>query len=198
MKTMLVAAVCAFLFLAGRDGSAQQVDLALSLGTLSSSASTATSTSYGQSLRGGTYFGFNGDALIKRHLGIGAEVLWRTSQGKYAGQLPYRPLFFDVDALYFRRFSKYVAGEALAGIGAEDIRFYGSQFTQCDYYGYCTNYVSSHHFMGDVGAGLRFYVHHSFFVRPEVRLYLIHNNVEFSSGYAARYGASIGYTFGGS
>jgi hypothetical protein len=52
--------------------------------------------------------------------------------------------------------------------------------------------------MGDVGGGLKFYVYRSFFVRPEMRLYLIHNNVEFVSSRAFRYGASIGYTFGGS
>ena len=34
-------------------------------------------------------------------------------------------------------------------------------------------------------------------LRDEVRLYLIHNNVEFSSGYATRYGISLGYSFGG-
>ena len=32
--------------------------------------------------------------------------------------------------------------------------------------------------MGDVGGGIRFYPYGNFFVRPEVRLYLIHNNVE--------------------
>jgi hypothetical protein len=30
-----------------------------------------------------------------------------------------------------------------------------------------------------------------------VRLYLINNNVEFSSSYAVRYGVSLGYSFGG-
>ncbi len=49
--------------------------------------------------------------------------------------------------------------------------------------------------MGDFGGGIRFYVWHSVFVRPEARLYLINNNVEFSSGYALRYGISIGYSF---
>jgi hypothetical protein len=48
-----------------------------------------------------------------------------------------------------------------------------------------------------VGGGIRVYVWHNAFVRPEVRLYLIRNNVEFSSDYATRYGVSIGYSFGG-
>jgi hypothetical protein len=35
------------------------------------------------------------------------------------------------------------------------------------------------------------------FVRPELRLYLVHNNAEFNTSHVIRYGASIGYTFGG-
>ena len=34
-------------------------------------------------------------------------------------------------------------------------------------------------------------------MRPEVRLYLINNNFEFSSSHLVRYGFSIGYAFGG-
>ena len=34
-----------------------------------------------------------------------------------------------------------------------------------------------------------------FFVRPEARLYLVNNNVDFSSPRVTRYGLSIGYTF---
>ena len=57
---------------------------------------------------------------------------------------------------------------------------------------------SNHFFMGDVGGGIRIYAYRNFFVRPEIRLYLVHNNVEFSSSHPARYGVFIGYTFGGS
>jgi hypothetical protein len=99
--------------------------------------------------------------------------------------------------MYARRFSKHFGAEALAGIGGESIRFYSGNYT-CDFYGNCSNYVSSNHFMGDFGGGVRFYPYGNFFVRPEVRLYLINNNVEFSSSHPVRYGVSIGYAFGGS
>jgi hypothetical protein len=49
--------------------------------------------------------------------------------------------------------------------------------------------------MGHFGAGVKIYVHGNFFVRPEANFYLIRNNVEFSSAYATRVGASLGYTF---
>lgn len=172
---------------------AQQVDVAFAGGSLRSSANSLSAPAEG----GGTYVGFNGDVLIKDHLGVQGEVNWRASQGMYAGVVPYRPLFWDFNAIYARRFTKLVGAEAVAGIGGASIRFYQGQYS-CDYYGNCSNYVSSNHFMGDVGGGLRLYVWRSFFVRPEVRLYLVHNNVEFSSAYPVRFGASIGYTFGGS
>jgi hypothetical protein len=50
--------------------------------------------------------------------------------------------------------------------------------------------------MGHFGGGLRLYVWGNLFVRPEAHFYLIHNNTDFSGPWAARYGASIGYSFG--
>ncbi len=52
--------------------------------------------------------------------------------------------------------------------------------------------------MGHFGAGIKMYPFaHNFFVRPEAHLYLVHDNQEFSSARAVRYGLSVGYTFGG-
>ena len=48
--------------------------------------------------------------------------------------------------------------------------------------------------MGDFGGGIRAYFWRNAFIRPEVRLYLINNNVEFSSSYATRYSISLGYS----
>ena len=54
---------------------------------------------------GGAFVGFNGDVLFKGNLGVQAEVNWKGSQGLYGGQVPYRPLFYDFNAIYARRFS---------------------------------------------------------------------------------------------
>jgi len=176
--------------------SAQQIDAAIAGGSLLSSGNSFTSSGLVPAEGGGAFIGFNGDVLFKGNLGVQAEVNWRASQNSYGGQVPYRPLFWDVNAIYSRRFSPRLGAEALGGIGAESIRFYTGQGS-CDYYGNCSNYVSSNHFMADVGGGIRLYVWRSAFVRPEVRLYLVHNNAEFSSSYPVRYGVSLGYTFGG-
>jgi len=195
-RNLLFVAVCLVSFAVGAW--AQSGDVALEFGTLSAPSSISTTNNFQQSLSGGTYFGFNGDVLIKHHVGVEGEVAWRTSQGLYGGQLPFRPIFFDVNAIYARRFSRFIGAEALAGIGAESARFYSGAYTNCDYYGNCTNYESTNHFMADFGGGIRLYAYHNFFIRPEARLYLIANNAEFSSSHALHYGISIGYTFGGS
>jgi hypothetical protein len=49
--------------------------------------------------------------------------------------------------------------------------------------------------MGHFAAGLKYNVWGHMFVRPEAHVYLIHNNVEFSSPFATRFGVSIGYSF---
>ena len=109
---------------------------------------------------------------------------------------PYRPLFYDFGGIWAPQIGKHVGAELTAGIGAESLRFYTNQFN-CNFVSGCTNYTSSNHFMGAFGGGLKFYPLHNFFVRPEARLYLIHNNIEFAGSHAVRAGVSIGYTFGG-
>lgn len=194
----LIAVLC-WIGMTGVPVFAQQLDLAVGGGTPSSpgSSGSVNLANFTPSLRGGTYVGFGGDALFSRRFGVQTEVNWRASQGSYAGQLPYRPLFWDFNAIYVQRLRKHVAAETLGGIGAESVRFYEGTYN-CDYYGSCSNYVSSTHFMADVGGGIRFYPYGNLFVRPEARLYFVHNNVEFSSAYVTRYGVSVGYTFGGS
>ncbi len=194
LRKLSVVAIVFGLFLMVSTAYGQQFDVAFGLGGLSAPSSTSanaagTSVSEG----GGVYPVFSGDFLFHKNFGLGAEVAWRGSQATYAGIAPYRPIFYDVDAVYSPTFGK-VAPELLAGFGAESLRFYQPYFN-CGFTG-CTNYTSSNHLMGVVGGGLKFYVWGHMFVRPEVRAYLIRNNVEFDTNHAIRYGASVGYTFG--
>jgi hypothetical protein len=151
---------------------------------------------YAPSMGGGTYLSFSGDFVPWHQFGFGGEVSWRASQNLYLGYQPYRPIFYDADAVYAPKWGKYFGADLIAGIGAESLRFYNNYYT-CSYVSGCTNYTSSNHFMGVFGGGLKIYPKGGFFIRPEVRLYVIHNNVEFSSGTPVRAGVSIGYTFGG-
>ncbi|HEU5451928.1 MAG TPA: hypothetical protein VFU76_08085 [Terriglobales bacterium] len=147
-----------------------------------------------QTVGGGTYLQGGAEFLIRHHLGVEGEVAWRAHQNLYGGFQPFRPIFFDINGVYAPQLGPHVGADLMAGIGAESIRFYTGQYV-CSFTS-CTNYQTSNHFLGHIGGRLRLYVHNGFFVGPEAHLYLVHNNVEFSSGKAARIGVSLGYTFG--
>src|SRR4051812_36760799 len=198
LKTNLLlclVAVLAFTCL----GYAQSGDIAFGVSGLTSPTPSSFDINSGNffapTMGGGTYLNFSGDFLLRHHLGVEGEISWRAHQNLYQGYQPYRPLFYDFGAIWAGRFGKFFGAEASAGIGAESLRFYNNYYT-CSYVAGCTNYTSSNHFMGAFGGGLKFYPTHSIFIRPEARLYLIHNNVEFAGSHAVRAGISIGYTFG--
>jgi hypothetical protein len=194
LRKLTLIAVVSGLLLMVSPAFGQQFDVAFGLGGLSAPSTTSTTpTGTSVSEGGGVYPDFSGDFLFKKNFGVGAEIAWRGGQATYAGIAPYRPLFYDAFATYAPAFSK-VTPELRAGIGVESLRFY-QPYYNCGFTG-CTNYTSSNHLMGVVGAGLRLYVWGHMFVRPEADLYLIRNNVEFNSNHAIRYGASVGYTFG--
>jgi hypothetical protein len=194
---MLVALVV--VFVAGA-AFAQGGDISFGLSTVTSPGPSNTDPNVGTlvapTIGGGSYLSFTGDFLLRHSLGVGGEISWRAKQNFYGGFQPYRPLFYDFFGVYAPKFSKNVGATLLAGIGAESVRFYTGQITCSGFSGSCTNYTSSNHFMGVFGGGLKLYPKGNFFVQPEVRLYLVHNNVEFSSSRVVRSGLSIGYTFG--
>ncbi len=164
-------------------------------------ASVVAPTTYSpQDVGGGVFPGFSADVLLRHGLGVEGELFWRAHQNIYNADLsgqPFRPLFWAINGIYSKNFSHRAGIDLLAGLGEESVRFYQNSFTSCDpFSGTCTNYTSTGHFMADLGAGLRLYVKGGIFLRPEMRLYLVHNNFEFSSGHAERLGVSLGYTFG--
>lgn len=197
MKRIL-SALCVVGFLAV-SGWAQTGNIAFGASTLissyPSSAVTNSGVYYTPSMGGGTYLSVSGDILPWKNFGFGGEVSWRASQNLYLGYQPYRPIFFSGNAVYAPKLGKHIGVDLTAGIGAESLRFYNNFYT-CGFAG-CTNYTSSNHFMGVFGGGVKFYARGGLFIRPEVRLYLIHDNFEFNSNHAVRPGVSIGYTFGG-
>ena len=134
------------------------------------------------------------DVILFKNIGFGGEFAWKGGRGTYQGVQPYRPFFYDFNAIYALKLADRTYMEFLAGLGSESTRYY-QPFQTCDFYT-CKNYVTINHFMGHFGVGLKLYPARNFFVRPEAHLYLVHDNQEFSSGRAVRYGISIGYTFG--
>lgn len=194
-KLTLIALLFVFALL-GRTAHAQEIDAAFGVSTLTSGSGKTTNGVFFPSVGGGAYPMFSADVLLTHHLGIEGDVSWRASQNLYGGYQPYRPIFYSFNAIWAPKIATHITAELLAGIGGENLRFY-TPYTSCSYVTGCTDYVTSNHFMGDFGGGIRAYVWRSAFIRPEVRLFLINNNVEFSSSYAVRYGVSLGYSFGG-
>ena len=194
--TTLLFFAFAAMFTFSSAAQAQRIDFAFGVSSVTApSASDANGIDHQPvSLTGGAYPGFSGDVLFFHNLGFGGELYWKGSRGNYGGDstLPFRPIFYDFNAVYSPKLASHTYLELLAGIGAQSTRFYCSScynpFTG-------TNYQSDNHFMGDFGGGIKFYPKGGFFVRPEARLYLVHNNLYFSSPRVARFGLSIGYTF---
>jgi hypothetical protein len=193
-KTILVATALLFMFLAAA-AFGQQFDAAFGVSTIKSSSGTTVNGLFFPSDSGGAYPGFSADLLLHHHFGVEGELSWRASQALYGGYQPYRPVFYAFNAIYAPKLTKNIGAELLAGVGGEDVRFYG--YVNCNSFFGCTTYSSSNHFMGSFGGGIRAYIWHDLFIRPEARIYLINNNAEFSSGTVGRFGVSLGYSFGG-
>jgi len=150
-----------------------------------------------QSLTGGAYPGFSGDVLFWHNLGVGAEVSWKASQGsglyQYYDGVNYRPVFYNFNAVYSPKLASHAYLELVGGIGAISTHFYVCQ--DCQQFGGSGEVASSSHFDADFGGGIKLYLKHGFFIRPEARVYWINNNTNFVGSHATRVGASIGYTF---
>jgi len=194
---ILSAFACAALATFSNFAQAQKMDFAFGISSVdapgASSVSVTDVNHSPVSLTGGAYPGFSGDVLFFHNLGLGAEIFWKGSQAEYAGQgFNYRPLFYDVNAVYSSKLASHAYLELVGGVGALSTRFYTG--TTCGIYS-CSNYQSSNHFDVDFGGGVKLYPKGNFFIRPEARFYFINNNLEFSSNHATRYGVSIGYTF---
>ncbi len=196
-KIALLAIFCTLLVMGAAHG--QQLDAALGFNAVSATSASNASSNYSpQSIGGGLTSNFSADFLLAHNFGVGTEFSWRWSKNQYqipglGISVPFRPFFYDFNAIWVPRVTKSLSPELQAGIGAENLHFYVAPSCGTN----CQNYVSNNHFMGHFGTGLRYYVAGNLFIRPEAHVYLVRNNNQFSSPYVKRYGVSVGYTFGG-
>ena len=179
---------------------AQEISAAFGVGGMWAPSANNTSlvtsngnTFFPQSVGTGTWPVVSGSYVTAKRIGVEGEFTWRAKQNLYDGFQPFRPIFWDINALYAPKLGNRATLELLGGIGQEDVRFYNGT-TTCGFTG-CTNFVSEKHLMGDVGAGLRLYATKNFFIRPETRFYFVRNNFDFSGARAIRGGVSVGFTF---
>jgi len=198
LRKLTLFAVISGLFFLASFAQAQQGDAMFGFGTLLSSGSCDSTTGL-CSEKGGLYPSVSADVIFHKRIGFAFETTWKATQGNYGGPggQPFRPIILDFNGIYSPRIGKRVAVDLFGGVGFQSIRYYGFEPTgSCEYFGAC--FQSSHHFLVDVGGGLKYYVWHHAFIRPEVRYYNIFNNTaDFNSNSVIHVGASIGYTIGG-
>ena len=199
MRKLWLSFALLLVLMIGANLQAQEFDGAFGFGTVKAPAATTNSSGVSfPSLSGGLYPSFSGMFRLKHHIGFGGEVAWRARQaiygtGAFGNIEPYRPIFYDFNAVFGRTWKK-VGADAMAGIGGEELRFY-TPFFNCNGFTGCTNYQSSNHFAFHLGADIRYYFWGHAFIRPEAHYYVVHNNVEFNNVNVSRFGVSIGYSF---
>ncbi len=95
-KLSFLVMTFALIFLLGSPALAQQFDLSAGVSGLTGPSSTADL----QTIGGGAYPTFGLDFLFFHNLGVGFNAAFRAKQNLYQGQLPFRPFFYDVDAVF--------------------------------------------------------------------------------------------------
>jgi hypothetical protein len=195
-KFARLMSVCAFLpFAFATFAHAQQFDFAIGGGTLFSTKNITASEAYlPPAEKGGVYPSVSIERIFKNHYGYSAEVAFRYHEGSYNGFQKFRPVIYDVNAVYNSRLAKKYTADFQAGLGGQSTFFYGPSGS-CSSPG-CSTHLDSNRFLLHAGFGLRYALFHRLFVRPEANYYrILDNSVDFHSDNVLRLGASIGYTF---
>lgn len=196
-KFAFISTTCAVLVLA-TFAQAQYVDVAIGAGTLFSTKNPTASLGYlPPAEKGGIYPSFSFDRIFKNRYGYNAEISFRDKQGIYNNYQQFRPIFYDVNAVFAPRLANRMSADLMGGIGGETILFY-TPYGNCNFPSGCNTHLDSNHFLFHLSADIRYTFWRRFFVRPEAHLYRIVNNTrDFHSDNVLKLGASIGYTFGG-
>ena len=140
---------------------------------------------------GGLFMGFEGDAMLNKHMGFGGELNFQPSKGNY-GPIQSRELFYDFNGLYAPINRKKVQFRIEAGVGGAH---FGTSYTSSSCVGsaVCQSQTvsagSSSHFQVHVGAGVQFYVKDHFFIRPQFDFREV-------PGLSGTYGSNSVYQYG--
>lgn len=200
-----VVTVCFAVMASGSLAMAQQGNLYFGVGTAMDSTNGQAIDAFGTGnflntpRMTGLFLDLGGEFMLTNHLGAGAEVNWRASQGNYSG-LNYRPIFYDFNGIWQPFHSKRIVPEIQAGLGGVDMSFNVNQ-SYCDQFVGCSTFnagsESSNHFQVHLGVGLRIYATEHVFIRPAVDAHWVNNFFQFGSDWVPEYSVSIGYSLGG-
>jgi hypothetical protein len=196
-KFAFVPAACTVLAFATL-ARAQHVDIAIGAGTVFSSKNRTASLGYlPPAEKGGSYPSVSITRIFSNRFGYSGEVAVRSKHELYNGYQTYRPILYDLNAVFAPHLAKRTNADFMAGIGGERVLFYNPS-GNCNFSSGCNTHLDSNHFLFHVSADIRYTVWRRFFVRPEAHLYrIVNNTTDFHSDNVLRVGASVGYTFGG-
>lgn len=196
MRSFSLAFACAVLAIA-TAAQAQQLDLAIGGNTLWSPKNTTASVGFlAPPLKGGVYPSFSVEYVGEGHFGLLAEGAFRYHYTYYDNYQQYRPIQYDVNAVYATRLATKTRGDFMAGIGGETLLFYAPRYSCGIPTGGCRTFLNSTHFLFHAGVGVRYMAWRGVFVRPEAHWNFIPNNYQFHSDNVFRVGVSVGYSFG--
>jgi len=157
--------------------------------------------------------GFNGDLMLWKHLGIGAEVNFAPAKQTYVSlqqqdvtqgvpsiNLTDRVTLYDFNAILTPVTSKRAVLKLEGGIGGANIKFYESGTSTTAITGsqnFSQYFGSSNHFQVHGGVGVQIYIKEHLFIRPQFDIHYVHNLSQFGRNDIVRGSVWIGYTFGG-
>jgi hypothetical protein len=161
--------------------------------------STAGTTCEATPSLGGVFMGFEGDGMLNKHIGIGADITFQPTKSDY-GPMQYRQLFYTFNGIYAPINRKRLQLRLEGGIGGAHSGFSYTQ-TACVGTAVCqtqaTPIGASSHFQIHVGAGVQFYVKPHIFIRPQI-------DFRYVPGFTNQFGSDqviggtvwVGYNFG--
>jgi hypothetical protein len=148
---------------------------------------------------GNLFMGFEGDAMLNKHIGFGGEVSFQPTHNNY-GPLLLRETFYDFNGLYVPINKKKFQLRFEGGVGGAHSGFSYSQ-TACIGSAVCSTQSesvgTSNHFQVHVAAGVQIYVKGHFFVRPQLDFREVrHFTDQFGSDQVLGGSIWVGYNFG--
>lgn len=158
----------------------------------------------------GVMMGFQGNLMLWKYLGVGAEVAFQPAKANYVtfpqatveaggADLQSRATFYDFNAIFQPVKTKRVAFQIEGGVGGANLKFYANSATTDAIVGtqnYSQYYESANHFQVHVGVGVQIFVSDHVFVRPEFDMHYVPNLTQFGSNIVTQEMVWLGYSWG--
>lgn len=159
----------------------------------------------------GFMLGFQGNLMLWKYLGVGAEVSVQPAKQDYVtfpqstiqaggADLQTRTTMYDFNAIFQPVKTKRVALQVLGGIGGANFKFYANSATTDAIVGtqsYSQYFESANHFQVHGGVGVQIYLTDHAFVRPEFDVHYVPNLSQFGSNVVTQEMVWLGYSWGG-